>query len=101
MFFGMNGLIIRFAFVIQGILTAVVFTLTGYVNPSPGVLYPAQPDAALFGMRLLTGGAPAIALVIAFFALGGYTLYGARAEQVRAAAAALQARKADELGISG
>lgn len=101
MFFGMNGLIIRFAFVIQGILTAVVFTLTGYVNPSPGVLYPAQPDAALFGMRLLTGGAPAIALVIAFFALGGYTLHGARAEQVRAAAAALQARKADELGISG
>lgn len=101
MFFGMNGLIIRFAFVIQGILTAVVFTLTGYVNPTPGVLYPAQPDAALFGMRLLTGGAPAIALVIAFFLLGGYTLHGARAEQVRAAAAALQARKADELGMTG
>ena len=29
MFFGMNGLVIRFAFVIQGILTAIVFTATG------------------------------------------------------------------------
>ncbi len=98
MFFGMNGLIIRLAFVIQGILTAVIFTLTGYVNPSAGVLYPAQPDTALFGMRLLTGGIPAIALVLAFLLLGGYTLHGARAAQVRAAAEALQATKRAALG---
>ncbi len=97
MFFGMNGLIIRFAFVLQGILTAVIFTISGYVNPSEGVLYPAQPDAALFGMRLLTGGAPAIALVIAFALLGGYTLHGRRAEAVRAEAASIQAGKAREL----
>ncbi len=98
MFFGMNGLIIRLAFVIQGILTAIVFTLTGYVNPSEGVLYPAQPDAALFGMRLLTGGVPAIALVVAFMLLGGYGLHGARAAKVRADAAALQAAKRQTLG---
>lgn len=97
MFFGMNGLIIRFAFVIQGILTAVIFTLTGYVNPTPGVLYPTQPDAALFGMRLLTGGVPAIALVLAFLLLGGYTLHGQRASEARAAAAAIQARKREAL----
>lgn len=96
-FFGMNGLVIRFAFVIQGILTAVVFTLTGYVSPSPGVLNPVQPDSALFGMRLLTGGATAIALVIAFFLLGGYSLHGQRAEQVRAEAAAIQERKKQTL----
>ena len=98
MFFGMNGLIIRLAFVIQGILTAIVFTLTGYVNPSEGVLYPAQPDAALFGMRLLTGGVPAIALVVAFMLLGGYGLHGARAAKVRADAAAIQAVKRQTLG---
>lgn len=98
MFFGMNGLIIRLAFVIQGLLTAVVFTLTGYVNPSPGVLYPAQPDAALFGMRLLTGGVPAVALVLAFLLLGGYTLHGARAAAIRAQAAAIQAGKRAGLG---
>ena len=98
MFFGMNGLIIRLAFVIQGLLTAIVFTLTGYVNPSAGVLYPAQPDTALFGMRLLTGGFPAIALVLAFLLLGGYTLHGERAAQIRAAAQALQSQKRAALG---
>jgi len=98
MFFGINGLIIRFAFVIQGILTAVVFSLTGYVNPTAGVLYPEQPAAALFGLRLLTGGFTAVALVLAFVFLGGYTLHSARAERVRAEAAALQARKRAAMG---
>ena len=97
MFFGMNGLVIRFAFVIQGILTAIVFTATGYVNPTAGVLFPVQPAAALFGLRLLTGGFTALALVAAFVLLGGYRLHGARAEQVRAEAAALQARKREAL----
>jgi GPH family glycoside/pentoside/hexuronide:cation symporter len=97
MFFGINGLIIRFAFVIQGILTAIVFTLSGYVNPSAGVLFPAQPESALFGIRLLTGGFPAIALMLAFLLLGGYTLHGARAERIRAEATALQAHKREGL----
>ena len=97
MFFGLNGLVIRFAFVIQGILTAIVFTLTGYVSPSPGVLNPIQPDSALFGMRLLTGGTTAVALVAAFVLLGGYTLHGRRAEQIRAEAAAMQERKKREM----
>ncbi len=98
MFFGINGLVIRFAFVIQGILTAIIFTLSGYVNPTAGILYPAQPESALFGIRLLAGGFPAIALMLAFLLLGGYTLHGARAERVRAEAAARQARKREELG---
>ncbi len=101
MFFGINGLVIRFAFVIQGILTAIIFTVTGYVNPSEGVLFPEQPAAALFGMRLMTGGLTALALVAAFFLLGGYTLHGQRAAEVRAAAAALQARKRETLDESG
>jgi GPH family glycoside/pentoside/hexuronide:cation symporter len=97
MFFGMNGLIIRFAFVIQGILTAIVFTLTGYVNPAEGVLYPTQPESAIFGIRLLTGGFTALALVLAFLLLGGYTLHGRRIQQVRAATAAMQERKRQTL----
>jgi GPH family glycoside/pentoside/hexuronide:cation symporter len=97
MFFGMNGLIIRFAFVIQGLLTALIFTVTGYVNPSEGVLFPEQPASAIFGLRLLLGGFTALALVAAFVLLGGYRLHGARAAQVRQEAAALQARKREEL----
>ncbi len=98
MFFGINGLIIRFAFVIQGILTAIVFTVTGYIAPTGGVLFPTQPAAAIFGLRLLTGGFTTLALVAAFILLGGYRLHGARAERVRAEAAALQARKRAEMG---
>lgn len=98
MFFGMNGLVIRFAFVIQGILTAAIFTLTGYVSPSPGILYPIQPGAAIFGIRLLTGGIPAAALLGAFLLLGRYTLHGEVAARIRAEAAALQARKRDNMG---
>jgi glycoside/pentoside/hexuronide:cation symporter, GPH family len=97
MFFGMNGLIIRLAFVIQGILTAIILTATRYVAPAGEILYPSQPDSAIFGFRLLTGGFPAVALVIAFLLLGGYTLHGARAEQVRTEAASLQARKRELL----
>lgn len=97
MFFGINGLVIRLAFVIQGLLTAIIFTMTGYVSPSPGILYPEQPDAALFGMRLLTGGIPALALVAAFLMLGAYSLHGERAARVRAEAAAIQARKKENL----
>jgi len=105
MFFGMNGLVIRFAFVIQGILTAIVFTVTGYVNPTAGVLFPEQPASAIFGMRLLTGGFTTLGLVLAFVFLSFYGLHGARAERVRAEAAALQARKRAaldaELGARG
>lgn len=97
MFFGMNGLIIRLAFVIQGVLTAVVLTSTRYVAPSEGVLYPAQPDSALFGFRLLTGGFPAVALVLAFLLLGAYSLHGTRAAKIRAEAEALQAKKREAL----
>jgi len=96
-FFGMNGLVIRFAFVIQGILTAIVFTATGYISPSPGILYPMQPASAVFGIRLLTGGVPAIALIGAFLLLGRYTLHGEAAERIRAEAAALQARKKSQM----
>ncbi|HEY1409538.1 MAG TPA: MFS transporter, partial [Promineifilum sp.] len=97
MFFGINGLVIRLAFVIQGLLLAVVFSLSGYVAPSPGILYPEQPETALFGMRLLTGAIPAVALVMAFLLLGGYSLHGQRALDVRLQAAAIQDRKRRQL----
>ena len=57
-----------------------------------------RPDAALCGMRLLTGGVPAVALVLAFLLLGGYTLHGSRAAAVRAQAAALAAGEPAGLG---
>lgn len=71
MYFGMNGFVIRFAFTFQGFITGTVLTAPGYVAPNGDVLYPAQPAAALWGMRWMIGGIPALAAVPAFFLLGG------------------------------
>jgi GPH family glycoside/pentoside/hexuronide:cation symporter len=82
-YFGMNGLAIRLAFTIQGLITAAILTTTGYVAPTPGVLYPAQPAAAVFGIRLMTAGIPALALLLAYWFLRGYSLRGERLAAVQ------------------
>lgn len=93
LYFGMNGFVIRFAFTIQGIITGTVLTLTGYVAPTAGVLNPLQPAAALAGLRWMIGGLPALALLLAFFLLRGYSLRGEKLARMQTAVAALHARK--------
>jgi glycoside/pentoside/hexuronide:cation symporter, GPH family len=87
LYFGLNGLVIRFAFTFQGLLVGLVLNATGYVNSSAEVLYPAQPAAAIWGIRLLIGGVPAVAALIAYLFLGYYRLHGARLAIVKAAVA--------------
>lgn len=84
MYFGMNGFVIRFAFTLQGIISGTILEFGGYVAPSPGLLYPPQPPGALWAMRLLIGGLPAVAALVAFFVLGGYRLHGSRLKEVQA-----------------
>jgi len=91
MFFGMNGFIIRFAFTLQGVISGTFLELSGYVPPAPGVLYPVQPAAAIWGMRLLIGGLPALAALAAFFLLRNYALHGERLRSLQASVAALHA----------
>jgi GPH family glycoside/pentoside/hexuronide:cation symporter len=93
MYFGMNGLVIRFAFTIQGLLTGAILTWSGYVAPSAGVLYPEQSATAIAGLRWLMGGFPAIAGLVAALLLSGYQLRGERLEQVQQAVAALHKEK--------
>lgn len=78
MFFGMNGFVIRFAFTLQGLITGALLEVGGYVSPTPGILNPQQPASALWTMRLLIGGIPALAALIAFFSLRHYSLHGDR-----------------------
>ncbi|MFW6068190.1 MAG: MFS transporter [Chloroflexota bacterium] len=84
MFFGMNGFVIRFAFTLQGIISGTLLEVSGYIAPSAGILYPEQPPAALWAMRLLIGFFPALAALLAFFILGRYTLHGKRLRAVQA-----------------
>lgn len=93
MYFGMNGFVIRFAFTFQGFITGTILTASGYVAPSAGVLYPAQPAAALWGIRWMIGGIPAVAALLAFFLLRGYALRGERLVRVQRAVAELHERK--------
>jgi glycoside/pentoside/hexuronide:cation symporter, GPH family len=76
MFFGMNGFVIRFAFSMQGITTTVILGLTGYIASTPEILYPAQPSAALWGIRSMTALVPIVASVLIIAFLGRYPLHG-------------------------
>jgi glycoside/pentoside/hexuronide:cation symporter, GPH family len=92
-YFGMNGLVIRLAFTIQGLLIGGALALTGYVPASEGLLYPPQPPLALWGMRWLIGGMTAVSALIAFLLLRGYSLQGARLAEIQRQVADLHDRK--------
>lgn len=98
LYFGMNGFIIRFAFTIQGILTAIVLTVTGYVTPTDGVLYPVQPEATLAGIKWMLAGFPAIGLLFGIYLLGKYSLHGERQQEMKAQVAELHDRKRAAMG---
>ena len=84
MFFGINGLIIRFAFTMQGILITLVLISTRYVASTPALLYPEQPAAALLGIRAMTALAPLAASGLIIYFLSRYPLQGRRLADLRA-----------------
>ncbi len=83
MYFGMNGFLIRFAFTMQGITTGTILYLTRYVSSTPDNLYPVQPAAAVFGIRVMTSLFPILASLVVLWALSRYPLHGARLAAVR------------------
>lgn len=93
LYFGMNGLIIRFAFTIQGIITAVVLQTSGYIPANDTVLYPVQPDSAVFGLRWMMAGFPALALLLSAIVLHGYSLHGEKLDQLQTAVTTLHQQK--------
>lgn len=84
MYFGINGFIIRFAFSLQGLTTSLILTLTGYVASTPAELYPAQPAAALLGIRSMTALVPILASALVFVCLRRYPLQGQRLDLLQA-----------------
>ncbi len=99
LYFGMNGLVIRLAFTVQGMITAVILTLSRYVAPTEGVLYPEQPATAVWGLRFMIAGFPALALVVAYFLLSKYTLHGEKLAEMRTAVSSLHAQKREKLHL--
>jgi GPH family glycoside/pentoside/hexuronide:cation symporter len=68
-FFGINGGIIKLAFSFQGILYSIVFTLTRY-----DANLTVQPASAVWGIRLMMGASPILALLLGVWALSRYPL---------------------------
>lgn len=83
MFFGINGFIIRFAFVLQGLALGGVLSTTGYVQPATPADVIAQPDSALWGMRFLIAVLPMLAMAVTYWAVTRYPLHGERLAEVR------------------
>lgn len=97
LYFGMNGFVIRFAFTIQGLITAAVLTWGGYVAPAGDVLYPEQPAAAVWGIRAMIALFPPLALAAGYLLLGKYELHGRRLASVQQAVSALHVQKRQAL----
>lgn len=97
MFFGMNGFVIRFAFTLQGIISGLTLEFSGYVPAGSEQLVVQQPQSAIWAMRLLIGGVPALAALIAFFILRTYSLRGARLAAIQAQIAARHAAASPDL----
>ncbi len=98
LYFGMNGLIIRFAFTIQGIITAVILQSSGYLPASDTVLYPVQPDSAVSGLRWMMAGFPALALLLSAVVLHNYSLHGEKLNRVQTAVTTLHQQKRQKEG---
>jgi len=84
MYFGLNGFVIRFAFTMQGLSTGAILHFTRYVGSSPASLYPAQPPAAVLGMRALIALLPIAASIVVIASLQRYPLHGDRYRAMRA-----------------
>lgn len=63
-FFGINGAVVKLAFSVQGVLFAVVFWLSGFVEKAP-----VQPPSAVLGLRFMMAGAPILAAAMSIVAL--------------------------------
>lgn len=83
MYFGLNGLVIRLAFTLQGLATGAILHATRYVPSTPEELYPDQPPAARFGIRALIALLPMVASAVVILALQRYPLHGERYRRMR------------------
>jgi GPH family glycoside/pentoside/hexuronide:cation symporter len=92
LYFGMNGFLIRFAFTLQGLITGMVLSATGYQADAP-----EQAAEALWGLRFLIAGVPLGALGLSWLALRFYTLRGEHLNTMKEALARLHAQKAARL----
>ncbi len=99
-FFGVNALITKPAQSVALALVPFVLEATKFVtrDANGGQIFLNQPPEAIFGIKVLMGLIPGIALIIGALLLRWYPLQGAYLEKVKAEILELHARKHAELG---
>lgn len=85
MYYGIQGLLIRAAIVLQALVLNSLLSAGGY---DPNLSVQAQPPALAFGLRLAVSIVPLIALALGMVAVLLYPLHGKRLQEIRERAAA-------------
>jgi GPH family glycoside/pentoside/hexuronide:cation symporter len=80
MYYGIQGLLIRAAIVLQALVLNVLLSLGGY---DPALNADAQPPALAFGIRLAVSLVPLTAVLLGMGAVTLYPLHGARLKEIR------------------
>jgi GPH family glycoside/pentoside/hexuronide:cation symporter len=98
-FFGVNALITKPAQSVALALIPFVLQATRFVTreANQGVIFLDQPVEALFGIKVLIGLIPGVAMLIGAFLLRWFPLRGKYLEQVQQDVLALHARKHAQL----
>jgi len=94
-FFGVNALITKPAQSIASSLIPVILVLTNFVtrDANGGHIFLNQPESAIFGMKVLVGLVPGLAMFIGASILQLYPLKGKRLEKMQQDLLVLHASK--------
>ncbi|HEY9076764.1 MAG TPA: MFS transporter [Anaerolineaceae bacterium] len=94
-FFGVNALITKPAQSVALALSPFILELTNFVTreQNNGKIFLDQPDSAIFGMKMITGLIPGIAMLLGALILHWFPLKGKRLEQMQVEVLDLHAKK--------
>lgn len=102
-FFGINALLTKPAQSVALALAPFILELTRFVTREAhgGKIFLDQPASALFGIRLIVGLIPGVAMLLGALILEGFPLRGEYLKRMQATVLMLHARKRAQLGDEG
>ena len=101
-FFGVNALITKPAQSVALALSPFILEATGFVtrDQNMGKIFLDQPASALFGIKVIAGLVPGLAMLLGAVILFAYPLHGKYLQQVQEQVLVMHARKQQELAAA-
>jgi GPH family glycoside/pentoside/hexuronide:cation symporter len=102
-FFGINALLTKPAQSVALVLIAQILATTAFVTreSNQGVIFLDQPGSAIFGIKILVGLIPGVAMLLGALILNWYPLKGQHLQEVQAEVLKMHARKQAQLEQKG